>query len=393
MDEALARWLVGAEGAAALAVAARQPDPSSLAAASALRRQVNAEQAAAVLHQEALRRKAVTKFGETARGLFFTADGVEQATRAEVANWRAALFVAAGATRVVDLGCGIGADALALLSAGLEVVAVEADPVTAVFAAANLGDRGTVITGDAVELAGRLLSQGQAVFIDPARRTGRGRTWRTADVSPPWDFAVGLLAGRMGCVKAAPGLQSADLSSHAAAVWVSDSGDLVETSLWSGVPDWEPGTRRALLLPGGDELEVTPAAGVPDAGMPAAYLYEPDPAVIRAGGLGRIADLVAGRVLAPGIAYVTSDSLVVTPFATCFEVEEVLRFDERVLRRWVATAGVGALEIKVRGIDVDPAVLRKRLKPAGSRSATIVLSPTPRGARAIVARRVAPGVS
>lgn len=393
MDEALARWLVGAEGAAALALAAAQADPSSLAAASALRRVVDADQAAAILQQETLRRRAGRKFDDSARTLFFTADGLEQATRAGVAAWRAALYLAAGATRVVDLGCGIGADALAFVEAGLDVVAVEADPVTAVFAAANLGDRGTVLTGDAVELASRLLGPGEAVFLDPARRTGRGRTWRVADVSPPWDFATGLLAGRVGCVKAAPGVQSADLPSHAAAAWVSDGGDLVETSLWSGVPGWDPGSRRALLLPGGHELMVTEPARALDAGMPGAYLYEPDPAVIRAGGVALVAEAVAGRVLAPGIAYVTSDTLVETPFATRFAVEDVLPFDERTLRRWVSAAGVGALEIKVRGIDVDPAVLRKRLKPTGTASATLVLSPTPRGARAIVARRVAPGLS
>lgn len=47
-----------------------------------------------------------------------------------------------------------------------------------------------------------------------------------------------------------------------------------------------------------------------------------------------------------------------------------LPYDERGLRRWVQEQGVGILEIKVRGIDVDPAVLRKKLKPAGKASAT-----------------------
>ncbi len=53
----------------------------------------------------------MTKFGHAAQRLFFTPDGLEQATRGEVAAWRAARYVAAGATAVVDLGCGLGADA------------------------------------------------------------------------------------------------------------------------------------------------------------------------------------------------------------------------------------------------------------------------------------------
>lgn len=139
MDESLARWLIGAEGAEALAAAAAWPDPSSLAAAQALRRRWTPDQAAAATRQVALRRRAAAKFGERAGGIFFTSEGLEQATRATVARWRADRMVAAGARRVVDLGCGIGADALAFADAGLEVVAVELDPATAVLAQANLG--------------------------------------------------------------------------------------------------------------------------------------------------------------------------------------------------------------------------------------------------------------
>ncbi|MDQ7993385.1 MAG: SAM-dependent methyltransferase, partial [Propionicimonas sp.] len=79
MEELLARWLVGDEGRAALAVAAELPDPASLAAAETLRRRWTPEQAAAVSQQEQLRRRAVAKLGERARNLFLTRDGLEQA--------------------------------------------------------------------------------------------------------------------------------------------------------------------------------------------------------------------------------------------------------------------------------------------------------------------------
>ncbi len=118
-----------------------------MAAATALRRNWTPGQAAAVLTQAELRRRAVTKFGEAAGRLFFTRDALEQATRSDVARWRAERLRDAGATQVVDLGCGIGADALAFAAAGLDVVAVEFDPATAVLAAANLGDAGRVVCG------------------------------------------------------------------------------------------------------------------------------------------------------------------------------------------------------------------------------------------------------
>ena len=110
--------------------------------------------------------------------------------------------------------------------------------------------------------------------------------------------------------------------------------------------------------------------------------------MIRAGGVPALAELLDGWALVPGIAYLASDKLVHTPLATAFEVQQALPHDERTLRAWAREAGVGALEIKLRGLDVDPAVLRRRLKLAGPNSATIVLTPTPEGTRALVAQRV-----
>lgn len=390
MDADLARWLVSTDALDALAEAAAQSDPGSMAAATAVRRNWTPGQAAAVLTQAELRRRAVTKFGEAAGRLFFTRDALEQATRADVARWRAERLRDAGATDVVDLGCGIGADALAFAAAGLDVVAVEFDPATAVLAAANLGDAGRVVCGDAVEVAGDLLADGAAVFADPARRTASGRTWRVADLTPSWDFVTGLLQGRLGCIKAAPGLPSNVIPDGIATTWVSHRGDLVEASLWSG--PWAPGSRTAVLLPSGQELDAGERRD-PPVGAVGRYLYEPDPGVIRAGAVGRLAEILAARSPQAGIAYLCADSVHTTPFATAFEVLQELPYDERGLRRWVQEQGVGILEIKVRGIDVDPAVLRKKLKPAGKASATLVLTPTNDGARALVVRRVEAGAA
>lgn len=391
MDVEVARWLVSAEAEPALRMAGAEADPSSLAAAARLRRQWPAAQAAAVLGQVALRRRAATKFGDDAERLFFTADGLEQATRAEVARWRAARYVAAGAQAVVDLGCGLGADALAFADAGLQVTAVEVDPATAVLAQANLGDRGRVLCGDAIELAGGLLAGGAAVFLDPARRTAAGRSWRTADFSPPWDVALDLLAGRapsgpaaVGCIKAAPGLPSSLIPDQLAATWISHRGDLVECSLWSG--PWQPG-RTAVLLPDGQQL-LAGERREPPSGPVSRYLYEPDPAVIRAGAVMALAEQLGAHAAEPGIAYLFADSHHDSIFARCFEVQQELPYDDRVLRGWVRDQGIGVLEIKVRGIDVDPAVLRRQLKPKGKASATLVLTPTVAGARALVVQRV-----
>ena len=72
--------------------------------------------------------------------MFFTRAGLEQASRPEVADHHASRFVQAGVRRVIDIGCGIGSDSMAFVRAGLEVLAVDIDPVTAVVAQANLAD-------------------------------------------------------------------------------------------------------------------------------------------------------------------------------------------------------------------------------------------------------------
>lgn len=397
--------------AAALDAAMAEPDPDGLAAASRLRAGHGPEVATAALHQASLRRRARTKFGADAERLFFTRDGLEQATRPAVADHHAARLRAAGARRVVDLGCGIGADALAFLRAGLEVVAVERDPDTAAVARANLGPTATVLCADAEEVAAELLTPGVAAFCDPARRSVRGRLWRVEDFTPSWAFVTALLAGdRPAGVKLGPALPHSLVPDHVEAEWVTAGNDTVEVTLWAGSGS-EPATDVALLLdsslPGsrppdspltGSRLPSSrlpvprPRPGEPapaiEVGEPGRYLYEPDGAVIRARGLGLLAAQLGARLLDPQIAYLTGDERVPTPFATGFEVLEVLPYDLKALRRWLRAAAVGTLEIKKRGVDVDPAELRRRLGSHGTASATLVVSRTPRGTIVLVVRRL-----
>jgi len=374
----------------ALAAAAAEPDPEALAAGSRLRARFGPEQAAAAVTQVVLRRRAAAKFGAAAAEMFFTRDGLEQATRPEVAAHRARQFRAAGVGRVVDLGCGIGSDARACAAAGLEVVAVESDPATAEMAEANLAPHATarVVPGDARQLAGELLvDPGSAAFCDPARRTAAGRTWRTADFRPEWAFVLRLLDGsRPACIKVGPGVPYGEIPADAMAEWVSHAGTVVEAALWR-LPGRAPG-RSATLLPAG----VTRVAEVAEPALPlrppAAFLYEADGAAIRAGlvsGLG--AELGLAR-LDPRIAYLTGEAAIASPWLAGFRVREVLPVQEKALRAWVRERGIGVLEIKKRGLEVDPAQLRRRLKPAGPASATLVLTPTPEGARALVVDRL-----
>lgn len=344
---------------------------------------------AAVLAQARLRARAAAKFGPFADRMLFTEDGLEQATRLNVAAQHAGRFQRAGIAWVADLGCGIGADAMAIASLGLEVTAVERDEVTAAVAAYNLApwSNASVEHGDAEshDLAGV-----GGVFLDPARRAGGKRLKHPGDWSPSLDFAFELAERLPTGVKLGPGIDRALIPAQAEAQWISVDREVVEVGVWFGTVA-RPGIRRAALVLGAHgPAELTAAADSPDAepGPLGAYVLEPDGAVIRARLIGDLARSTNARMLDRTIAYLTADEVAPTPFATAFRVIAELPLDVRTLKREVAARGIGTLEIKKRGVDADPDALRKQLAPKGEGSATLILTRIAGKRRAILAERI-----
>lgn len=393
MDVALAARLASPEGGEVLAAAAELAGLDPLVAGARLRRHHDPDLAAAALMQTELRARTADKFGARS-ALLLTRDGLEQATRATVAQWRAETLHAQGVRRIVDLGCGLGSDALACAEAGIEVVAVEKDPVTALFARHNLSGVGVeVLTGAAEDFAPSLLDKDVAVMADPARRTGTGRTWQVRDFTPSYDWVIGLVRQHAGVVKFGPGMPYELVPDDLGAVWVSESGDAVEVSLWGSPILSNTGSltlgrgsgRSAVLLPAGDRLAVDDTD--PTIGPVGGWLVEPDAAVIRARAVDTLAGQLGGRRVADQIAYLTCDQPVATPYGTVFEIVDSFAWKEKALRAWVRDQQIGTLEIKKRGIQVDPAQLRRRVKPSGPHSATIVITPTTHGAQVLVVRR------
>ncbi|MFI6822328.1 methyltransferase domain-containing protein [Micromonospora sp. NPDC050187] len=379
------------EGSAALDAATRVAGGDPLTAAAALRSAgVPAGLAAAALTQAELRRRATGKFGPEAAGMFLTRAGLEQATRRVVADRRAARLRDAGVRTLADLGCGLGADALAAARAGIRVYGVEADPLTAAMATANAGAAGladsfTVACGDATAFD---VSRMDGVFCDPARRsTGTGRRiFDPRSYSPPWDF-VTALAARVPhtVVKVAPGLDHALIPAGAEAEWVSVDGDLVEAALWCGRLADLP--RRATVLRDGRVHQLT-GSGTEEApvGPVRRYLYDPDPAVVRAHLVAELAATLDATIADPSIAYLYADTPAVTPFARCLEVTDVLPFSLKRLRALLRDRRVGRVEILKRGSALEPERLRRDLRLAGDQAASVVLTRVAGAPTALVCR-------
>lgn len=364
------------EGSAALAAAADVADGEPLAAATALRaRGISPDLASAALTQADLRRRAGAKFGAAAATMLFTRPGLEQATRAVVADRRAARLSAAGVTSLADLGCGLGSDALAAARRGIRVHAVDADPLTAALAAANAAAAGLagLVTVECADATTVPVERFDAVFADPARRrAGRGRVMDPRSWSPSWDF-IATLPERVPrtVLKLAPGIDHALLPTGAEGEWVSVDGDLVEAAFWCG-PLAEV-ARRAILLPGGAELTGSGVVAAP-VGPVGAFLYDPDPAVVRSHLVAEFAASIGGRIADPEIAYVYTDTAVDTPYGRRLEITDVLPFSLKRLRSLLRDRGIGRLEIRKRGSALEPEQLRRDLRLSGSAGASLVLT-------------------
>ncbi|MGI5323489.1 class I SAM-dependent methyltransferase [Actinomadura nitritigenes] len=443
MDIASFRELLTPVGQALLAEAGEADisEAGLLGTASRLRERYGADLVGAGLTQVRLRRRAEAKFGSDAGRMYFTQAGLEQSTRASVAAHRARRFasgLSAGA-RVLELGCGIGADLMARSRVGLTGDGVERDPLTAEVACANVTAFGLdglarVRVGDALEEDPDGYA---AVFADPGRRTARGRVFDPRSYEPPLDAVLGL-AGRApaACVKVAPGIPHEAVPPGAEAEWVSVGGDVKEAALWLGGLAGDVG-RRATLLPsyserpggasgsgdpsgdpsggasgdpsggasgdpsGGEAVTLVPAGlGDPDVRPWGRYLYEPDGAVIRAHLVAEVADLVGGGLADPHIAYVTSDELRPTPFASAYEIDDVLPFSVKRLKAELRRLGTGVLTVKKRGSAVDVDRLRRDLGFGGRRAGygaaetTVVVTRVGRDPVALLARPVAwPGTA
>jgi SAM-dependent methyltransferase len=330
---------------------------------------------AAVLNQSKLRSRAAAKFGPFAERMLFTEAGLEQATRLKVAALHAGRFRDAGVSSVVDLGCGIGADALALAAIEMRVTGVERDEVTAAVAAYNLApfENATIENADATATD---LGGFDGVYLDPARRSDARRLKDPADWSPSLDFAFEIGSRLPTGVKLGPGIDRDLIPAGVEAQWVSVDRDVVELGVWFGAAA-RPGVGRSALVIGEHgTAELTAARDSADVGLGALgeYLYEPDGAVIRARLIGDLARSLDARMISDQIAYLSTDAAVQTPFAVGFRITETLPLDERAIKKRLQTLGVGTLEIKKRGVDIDPAQFRAKLSLKGTNNATLFLT-------------------
>lgn len=384
MDLDTFRWLLTPPGQALLAQAEALDlgDAARLASLGRLRRVETPERAAAAYELAALRLRARAKFPQAA-AMYFTREALEQASGWAVASHRArryARLLAAGG-RVADLCCGAGGDALALASHGLAVAAVDRDELRLAMAEANAAALGLAagIQCARLDVERDEPPPAEAIFFDPARRAGGRRVFDASGYEPPLSIVARWLPRTPAAgVKVAPGISDADQAAAAApeVEFVSLEGELKEAALWYG-PLAEHG-RRATLLAGGAAHELFEPHGhapaPPPASEPLALLYEPDPAVIRAHLVARLAHQIGAAQLDASIAYLTAERAEPTPFARRWRVLEWLPFALKRLRARLRALDAGPVTVKKRGSPLDTDALARQLSGPGPRQLVVVLT-------------------
>lgn len=398
MDVGIVRVLASPDGRELLRSLPAYDEAQVMPLQDRLRRAGHApELVAALLTQQRLRSRAVAKFGEFADDLLYTADGLEQASRLEVSAAHAGRFADASLATVHDLGCGIGADAVAMSALGVTVRGVDVDPVTAAVADTNLrpwpDSRARVGLAEEFEPPRDPLRSRVGVWLDPARRVpgvaGRHgrvkRVFRLDEIRPSWDFVVQVATSVPATgAKLSPSMPKDAIPLGTEAQWTSYAGEVLECAVWWGPLARRPGRSARLLGPGRRAVEVDETMAEVDpptcAGLSSVgpWLYEPDRAVTQAGLLGAVTAAALGSEVDPGLGYVVSEVEVDVAFARRYAVREAMPFGVRSLRAWLAERGVTGLTIKKRGVRLDDDELRRGLrigrKAGDGAQATVILT-------------------
>lgn len=342
---------------------------TALQVGSTLRAHYPADLVVDALAQHELRIQAQAKF-DRARDMFFTRSGLEQASSEVIARYRARRYAHTG--RVADLCCGIGGDLIALAEHHL-VLAVDIDPAHLRMAQANAGVYGVAGTVRPVrsDVRDADLACVDAVFIDPARRAG-GKRMRTGESEPPLPWSLGL-ASQVGAVgiKAAPGLAHQKVPSGWELEFIAIGRDLKEAVIWS--PALASTARRATILPGGHTLVPKPGPPVP-VRAPAEYLCDPNPAVTRAGLVEELARDLGAWKIDERIAFLSSGTPLRTPFGRGLRVIDSSPWNQKHLPAKLRALDIGAVDIRRRGLAGDVGQLLRRVKLAGTRRATVVMT-------------------
>lgn len=342
-------------------------------------REVGPELARWAFGQWELRRRARVKFADADR-MYFVREALEQATHERVAAYHAAQFPEG--TAVADLTTGIGGDLVALARRG-PAVGFELDPERAELAVHNLtalGLTAEVRVADALEGFPGLGFE--YAFADPARRTEGRRTLDLTEFAPdPFRVAALMADLRLGVIKLSPMLRDEDLAALGVGVeFVSFDGECREALVLTG-RDARSGV-AAVHVASGQRLAERPAFDVVE--WPDAYLFDADPAAVRAHTLGHF----GLPILGDSRGFLTGPEPQFSPWLRTYRVLYHGKADPKATRAALRQLNAATPEIKQRGAGLVVEQERKRYASDGARPVSLVVWTQGKSLRHAIVERI-----
>ncbi len=346
-------------------------EANTLALLTQLRKTLSPAQAAAVLSTLRLRKKARLKFPHQAQRMLFTEESLQQASHPRIRQYRAGLL---GSDKLVDMCCGIGSDSMAYAQSGRQVLGLDKDPVRIAIARHNAAALGVTVEFALADVRASMPSGYDAAFYDPSRRDAGGRRIRDVECYVPPLSLIRRWPAKELVVKLSPAVALAQVQRYGGQVeFISVDGDLSEAVLWRHRQSAPPLATR-LDASGIHHLSADLDEHV-EISEPRAWLFEPDPAVLRAKLVRQLAAILDASLLDGKIAYLTLDEIVHTPWGRYWQVLDWMPFNLKKLRRYLVDRGVSQVTVKKRGFPMLPEELIARLRlKQGGESRVLVLT-------------------
>ncbi|MGM9992522.1 MAG: hypothetical protein ACI376_06730 [Candidatus Bruticola sp.] len=390
MDKQQLQFLCQAEIQTVLSELAQQKidGPDELKIIKKLRRRFNSNETSLLLNQVKLRGKGANKFpAPMAANMFYEEKALEQATSWPLAMHRAQkLHQAASLSEApfLDLGCGIGGDALAMAHFR-PVIAVDLDRERLDILevnAARLQLPFPIYTLQADYMHDQL-PEAAAAFSDPARRQNDRRIYNPLETLPPLPQVVDLLRRLAipAAIKLSPSFNKEMMEQlkPASLEFTGPSRQCREAVLWLNLPN-NPFLEASIYLKENiwhterHPLEQNNQVEVGEL-REGQYLYEVEPVLLRSGLLHTYADKLQAHLFDPSTSWLVSDYFTSEPLAEAFLLEEIHKFSLKKLQKRIKELEIGIIEIKKRNFAVEPETIRQKIKTCRtSNSLTVFLT-------------------
>jgi len=331
----------------------------------------------AMAEQLACRQRAVKKLPALSQhNQLYTPLALEQSSGELTAAYKASLM---SGKRALDLTGGLGVDTMFLARMFQEVVYCERDSLLCAVAGHNLKVAGVanveVKNGDSMSMLAEYPDNSfDWIFVDPARREQGQRSIALEAASPDVVASHDLLLrhAQRVCIKASPALEINGLKKLLPAlhtiVVVSVDRECKEILLMleRAYPSDGPVHVKAVCL-NADSSEITEVVGGGETPRVVAaavkeYLYEPDPAIIKARLSAVLARDAGLQFVNRSVDYLTADRHIEVFTGRSFRVVECIPYKPKSFRTFLERHAIAGASIQRRDFPLSVEALRKKYR-------------------------------